>query len=592
LVQVYYRSNFHWYLKQQWSGFKVRCFGFDSEYEGRIILSEVFSNSSVEVLRIVDMTQEIFSSESSLGTTGVVDGCNVRLSPLGISMVPPPIFSYSLSLPGVGRYVHMWSSSLSTSYRDGVATLLHNNVIELAVLNERGAPLAQKESMNMNELFSIGTNYLSTWSLHVTEIMLADKHEALQIVVVGSSLSLDNFSQAVHDQLFFMVMPFDSHSDQVVLHIDRIQLYRKTFNGSAIGRVVMCPKSSSGRLFLAVSTASSLDLTRSNGMDIVLIDADTSSTSFGQVISKYSLPEVMVSFHMLQIPQTSLFGVIGLSSRHRLYCGEALLLNAVSSYALNLEYNLLLPTTLGSKPLLHFIALEKLTRFMLGNNNNNSPLAPGELQLDDIDDLDIESIQCFPPRPVERGARIIASIAKSYKVILQMPRGNLESFEPRVLILLHVKKLLSEHQDYYNCLVLLRRQRVDLNLLVDFNPELFSSSIDAFISAIIATSAYDLINLLVSSLEDEDVVLSKYPILLVQSTQPNTEKNPIYGKDSKVNYACRIIREALMKRIEDPSIAHQLLHPILSTYAKSQPPMLAEALSTLLSLSKSTASTG
>lgn len=119
---------------------------------------------------------------------------------------------------------------------------------------------------------------------------------------------------------------------------------------------------------------------------------------------------------------------------------------------------------------------------------------------------------------VERGARLIAAVPNGCKVVLQQPRGNLESFEPRVLVLLHVQRTLQQSKDsatYYNCLILLRRQRIDLNLLIDFNPQLFVSNIQQFISTVVSigSSALEMISLLVTALEEEDIVQLKYPIL-------------------------------------------------------------------------------
>lgn len=47
-------------------------------------------------------------------------------------------------------------------------------------------------------------------------------------------------------------------------------------------------------------------------------------------------------------------------------------------------------------------------------------------------------------RDVERGAQIVAVVPYDIKVILQMPRGNLEGIYPRMLALDMVKTLLSK----------------------------------------------------------------------------------------------------------------------------------------------------
>lgn len=91
-------------------------------------------------------------------------------------------------------------------------------------------------------------------------------------------------------------------------------------------------------------------------------------------------------------------------------------------------------------------------------------------------------------------------------------KGNLESFEPRPLILMQATSLIVDKKAFLECLILLRRQRVDLNFLVDCNPDLFLHNLPSFLVEVLRASKSDLISLLVSSLEDFDVSLVKYPI--------------------------------------------------------------------------------
>lgn len=45
-------------------------------------------------------------------------------------------------------------------------------------------------------------------------------------------------------------------------------------------------------------------------------------------------------------------------------------------------------------------------------------------------------------RRVERGSRIVTVVAEDTKLVLQMPRGNLETIHPRALVLTTVRKFL------------------------------------------------------------------------------------------------------------------------------------------------------
>lgn len=64
-------------------------------------------------------------------------------------------------------------------------------------------------------------------------------------------------------------------------------------------------------------------------------------------------------------------------------------------------------------------------------------------------------------RAVERGASVVAHEAEGVKVFLQMPRGNLETIEPRFCLIPRLKHLISM-KAYKEAMNLMRRQRVDM----------------------------------------------------------------------------------------------------------------------------------
>ena len=86
-------------------------------------------------------------------------------------------------------------------------------------------------------------------------------------------------------------------------------------------------------------------------------------------------------------------------------------------------------------------------------------------------------------RALERGSKLVVAVASDTKTILQMPRGNLEVIHPRALALQIIKQLLNKC-DYKKTMEILRRQRINLNLIVDHNIELFKTNIKKFIESI------------------------------------------------------------------------------------------------------------
>ena len=206
------------------------------------------------------------------------------------------------------------------------------------------------------------------------------------------------------------------------------------------------------------------------------------------------------------------------------------------------------------------------------------------------------------------GARIVASVPGNSKVVIQLPRGNLETFEPRPLVLMRARQLMDQGH-YFDCVVLLRRQKVDLNYVVDYNPAQFLLHCAAFVSKAVVSNA-DLVSLLISALEPHTLSLRKYAYQRLSVNQlsqpPEQQDDAIDGTAAvaptaadiasaeplelsgaqKVNTVCEALRNELLKIIRSgtaPASA-AALNPALCSYAKQMPPLLAEALGLVDSL--------
>ena len=109
-------------------------------------------------------------------------------------------------------------------------------------------------------------------------------------------------------------------------------------------------------------------------------------------------------------------------------------------------------------------------------------------------------------RRVERGCRLVCSVARHSKTVLQMPRGNLEVIQPRSLAILLVTDLL-DNRKYLEAFLLARTQRMNLNLLVDHNMEDFLSCCEQFVEQI---ANNDHLNIFIADLVEEDVCSTMY----------------------------------------------------------------------------------
>ena len=260
--------------------------------------------------------------------------------------------------------------------------------------------------------------------------------------------------------------------------------------------------------------------------------------------------------------------VIGLSNRYRLYCGERLLSSASSSFVISLEHRFITHVTIGSQPQLRFLPIASLGEFdpLMGSDIDQNLALDG-----------------YEPRSVERGARLVAVFPSKPFVVLQMPRGNLESISPRALVLPYIMVKIQEG-DFSTALDIMRRQRVDMNLIVDLDPINFleQGGAEAFLGQI---EKIDNLNLFLSSLIDVDTTQWKYPVpswIGVDKSVPVVEK---------VNKVCTKMRQVMLDSEKDGVVTssgkivkegHFLL-PILSTFAKETPPKLEEALSLIKS---------
>jgi elongator complex protein 1 len=91
-----------------------------------------------------------------------------------------------------------------------------------------------------------------------------------------------------------------------------------------------------------------------------------------------------------------------------------------------------------------------------------------------------------------------------------MPRGNLEAIVPRILLLDTLRALLDRYtchasmfilmtcrHDYKTALLMMRKHRIDMNLLYDHNPAAFLEHLESFVTQV---NNPELLNLFLSSL--------------------------------------------------------------------------------------------
>jgi elongator complex protein 1 len=184
-------------------------------------------------------------------------------------------------------------------------------------------------------------------------------------------------------------------------------------------------------------------------------------------------------------------------------------------------------------------------------------------------------------RTIERGAKLVTVVPSTYAVVLQMPRGNLETIYPRALVLAGIRQHI-DVKDYKQAYLACRTHQVDLNILHDYQPDMFMANIPVFIEQVKKVSRIDDF---LSKLKDDGVEASgslKVETLLEEAT---TAVHPVSlqvisrpMQSGKVNRVC----DAFLTALE--SKASTNLQNIVTAHVCKRPPGFLAALQLIADL--------
>uniref|UniRef100_A0A1B0D704 Uncharacterized protein n=1 Tax=Phlebotomus papatasi TaxID=29031 RepID=A0A1B0D704_PHLPP len=174
-----------------------------------------------------------------------------------------------------------------------------------------------------------------------------------------------------------------------------------------------------------------------------------------------------------------------------------------------------------------------------------------ELRIVNLTNMNVDTV-----RKTERGAKIVSIVPKHDRTVLQMPRGNLETIQPRALTLLIIGELLDKN-DYRKAYEILRKQRINLNLIVDHNPKEFFEKIEVFLNEIKNPSW---LNLFLTDLQPEDVTVTIYEGSYRMKTREYPEN---YSIEEKVERIC----EEMCRKMEVRDEKRFIL-PIITSFVK------------------------
>ncbi|KAH6585500.1 hypothetical protein BASA50_001109 [Batrachochytrium salamandrivorans] len=510
VIQLWTTSNYHWYLKQE-----IRPTSKSDSYISMLWDDEVSTRlhliSADGEYRRFQFVAETFTSTSVSSENGsvvaVIDGANVLLTPFRFNNVPPPMCHGKIVLPSPAKFI---AFSPETPI-NCMAVLLAANTIQF-------------------------------WS---------DIHKKAEDINLIGTLSLPN------DAYYFRQFAWVKINTIVVLaydtanHIDRVIAY--TFDRSCVDFTIsdvveidLCKDHLDIlRLYHCISTGV-LAIQSLSGEVIEVVNTGTQ----WHAVSRLIFPSVcpwMASLQLGATPETKELVWIGLSERNKLFVGDRTLSLDCTSFFVHDEF--LIISTLTHT--VRFLELGlSLNEFHFGEQT------PGAT----FDELN---------RRVERGSQIVLAVPSDTKLVMQMPRGNLEIVFPRALVLSAVRHSI-DRLDYKTAFVACRKHRIDMNLIVDHSPEAFWLHISDFV---IHINDADHLNLFISNMRNEDVTRVMY-----------STKKDIGGSDvsDKVNMVCDRMEKAL-----DSIDSDKFIQPILTSNACKKPPNLEGAMRRIYNLKAS-----
>uniref|UniRef100_A0A803T8I5 IkappaB kinase complex-associated protein n=1 Tax=Anolis carolinensis TaxID=28377 RepID=A0A803T8I5_ANOCA len=517
IVQLWTTGNYHWYLKQNLT--------FDSSEGSHHIVSLMWDQETPYRLHILcqqwlylcydwqwSIDRSTGGGASDLANVAVIDGDKVLLTAFRHAVVPPPLCTYQLQLPCPVNQVAFCAEPA----RSG----------DLAVLDA-------------NHRISI---YRSGRSSHIGFIASkSPKNTRIDIVddKNGRNPLWLRLLTWLQDDLLLAVSQGHVPGHTVIHHLKLTSVAEEecvdisshlTMAGDVIS---LCYNAKTKVVALQLSDG---QIMKYHWAETPTVNPWQSSS--GSAV-RFPSPCMQIALAVLCGEET----VFGLTDRCRFFINDTEIASNVTSFAIHDEF-LLLTTHLHT---CQCVSLKNMSLKALQSGLGTTS-APNSETL----------------RRIERGCRIVTIVPQDTKLVLQVPRGNLETIHHRALVLAQVRKWLDglQFKEAFECM---RKLRINLNLIYDHNPKVFLGNVETFVKQIDLVNS---INLFLTELKEEDFTKTMYPPL-----DPAIACEPHGSDRKKVDLICDSMRAA-MENIG----ASKYCLSILTCHVKKSPPELETAL--------------
>jgi elongator complex protein 1 len=506
VVQLWFRNNYHWYLKQELlfrEDNNPTLITWDSEASMRLhIFTEDSSYCKYDFCW--DHNSPRVLSKDNACIMAVIDAKEVRFTPFRYAIIPPPMSAANITCASnVNRVSFFDLNTMLVQLSDG----------SIEIYEIRTGTKPPKFGLPPKKL---GSLKLDNYNNRIRNLRL------LTLVSPDTFYGVEPSHARKAD---ILVRVSFSREDFSVLHVEEIAYPEKIMQ--------MIYHSKTDKLFVEADTGALFE----QPLDDLPVEREESFLQPCQVIGACIMADEEV--------------LVGLTDRGVLFIQSNIAASNCSSFALHDQF--LLFTTYAHK--LRLI-----------------PLHLGVQEAVDLSLSNPSSKYDESFRDIERGAKLVQIVPLDIKVILQMPRGNLEGIYPKAIILAHLSHLIG-NRNYKEAVVICRKYILDMNLIYDHNPQQFLQHANEFVEKV---ANADYLNLFLSELRNEDVTKSKYPGYIKDTNVPSIDT----AINQKINLVCRAIRETL----ENRSDKEKYLTTLITTFAKSDPPQLEEALECIRAL--------
>ncbi|XP_030620667.1 elongator complex protein 1 isoform X2 [Chanos chanos] len=525
-IQLWTVGNYHWYLKQSlhFGSGPLRapaCVCWDPEKPLRLhVLTKGWAGYTYDWGWSTERSPGDDSRDNAC--VAVIDGDKVLVTTFRQCVVPPPMCAYELQLPSPVNLVTFCSEALKTNElaaftADGRIFVFNqgNRDETKPVAGPTGFKMIS-ETPTLQKTYRVEVNGEEPLFLR---LLLWLKESLFLAVSCGEDLN--------HSWLLMLSAP-ESQSPESTLQIRSKVLVE--------GHVIsLCHRPVSGTVALQLEDGQIRKLFWESSEPTVRQWRNHSgcSINFPQPCVQTGLCTISGEEHL-----------IGLTDRSHLYIGDTEVASNISSFVVYDDFLLL--TT-------HSHTCRCLSLSTLSVKGLQTALESDAGQNDET------------LRRVERGSRIVTVVPQDTRLILQMPRGNLETIHHRALVLAQLRKWLDslKFKDVFECM---RKLRINLNLIYDHNPKVFLENTELFLKQI---DSINYINLFLTELKEEDTTKTMYPCPSSTASKPATPGTG--GK--KVDIVCDALRTTMESL--DPQ---KYCLCILTAHVKKTTPELETAL--------------